>query len=117
LEEIAVKVFSSASVPVEPVEHGKGVSIQWLIDRKQGAPNFAMRLFEVQPGGSTPFHNHDWEHEVFILEGEGAVKGPGAETPLKAGDVAYVAPNEQHQFASTGQGPLRFICIVPILED
>jgi mannose-6-phosphate isomerase-like protein (cupin superfamily) len=58
-----------------------------------------------------------WEHEVYILDGEGAVKGPGSETPLKAGDVAYVAPNEQHQFANTGQGPLRFICIVPIQED
>ena len=108
-----MKVYNSAAVPVEKVEHGKGVSIQWLIDQKQGAPNFAMRLFEVTPGGSTPFHSHDWEHEVFIVEGEGALKGASSESPLKAGDVVYVAPNEEHQFASAEGASLKFICVVP----
>lgn len=111
-----MKVYSSTSIPVEQVEHGEGVQIQWLIDQKQGAPNFAMRLFEVQPGGSTPFHSHGWEHEVYILEGEGVVKESGKENPLKAGDVAFVTPDEEHQFANTGAGPLRFICVVPLQQ-
>jgi quercetin dioxygenase-like cupin family protein len=38
-----------------------------------GAPNFVMRLFEIDPDGYSPFHTHAWEHEVFVLEGEGTV--------------------------------------------
>ncbi|MFH1179934.1 MAG: cupin, partial [Candidatus Bathyarchaeota archaeon] len=47
------------------------VKIRWLINEKNGALNFAMRRFEVEPGGYTPYHTHDWEHEVYVLEGEG----------------------------------------------
>jgi quercetin dioxygenase-like cupin family protein len=32
-----------------------------------------MRHFEIQPRGQTSKHSHDWEHEVFIIEGKGLV--------------------------------------------
>jgi quercetin dioxygenase-like cupin family protein len=44
-----------------------------LITKEMGAPNFVMRLFEIDPDGYSPFHTHAWEHEVFVLEGEGTV--------------------------------------------
>ena len=47
-----------------------GVQVRWLITKKDGAPNFAMRFFEISPNGHSPLHSHKWEHEVFILEGE-----------------------------------------------
>ena len=47
----------------------KDLKVRWLISNKDGAKNFAMRLFEIQPGGYSPLHQHDWEHEVFDLEG------------------------------------------------
>ena len=53
------------------VEGAKGTKIRWLISQKDNAPNFAMRMFEVEPNGNTPFHLHTWEHEVFCLEGTG----------------------------------------------
>lgn len=50
-----------------------------------GAENFAMRLFEIQPRGYSPLHQHDWEHEVFILEGKGAVRDKKMKVTLTKG--------------------------------
>lgn len=101
-------------VPSAPVTEAPGISIRWLISRPEGAPNFAMRLFELQPGASSPHHHHGEEHEVFILAGEGHVEGKGGLRPVKAGDFVFVPPDEMHQFNNTGQDILRFICLIPL---
>ena len=72
-----------------------------------------MRQFEVAPGGYTPRHSHPYEHEVFVLEGEGVVIEGETEHPLRPGDVIYVVPDEVHQFRNTGAAPLKFLCLVP----
>jgi quercetin dioxygenase-like cupin family protein len=94
-------------------EGAGGAKIRWLITKEDGAPHFAMREFELAPGGHTPFHAHGWEHGVFILEGEGVVAGEAGESQLKAGVVVFVPPNEKHTFKNAGAGPLRFLCLVP----
>ena len=44
---------------VEPeLPEGEGIRIHWVVDKPDGAPNFAMRLIEVDPGCSTPYHTH-----------------------------------------------------------
>ena len=99
---------------VEPNETGvKDTKLRWLIDKKDGAENFAMRLFEVRPGGYTPLHQHDWEHEVFILEGEGSIADKQNKKPLKSGDVIFVPSMEWHQFVNTGKENLKFLCLIP----
>lgn len=91
------------------------VKIRWLINEETGAPNFAMRRFEVAPGGYTPYHDHDWEHEVYVLEGNAvATKDDGSEIPLKPGDVVLVEPNEKHNFKNTGGGDFIFLCLIPL---
>ena len=97
-----------------PKEEGaKDVKLRWLISKKDNANNFAMRLFEVKPGGYTPLHQHDWEHEVFILEGEGVAKNKESEEPFKSGDVFFIPPMEWHQFINTGEKTLKFLCLIP----
>lgn len=93
-------------------EGAAGVKIRWLIKKEDGAPNFAMREFELAPGGHTPHHGHGWEHEVYVLAGEGVVAGEEGESELKAGVVVFVPPNEKHNFRNTGAEPLRFLCLV-----
>jgi quercetin dioxygenase-like cupin family protein len=98
----------------EPTEEGiKDIKVRWLISKKDGAENFAMRLFEIQPGGYSPLHQHDWEHEVFILEGSGAIKDKKNKISFKEGDVFFVPPMEWHQFVNTGKKSLKFLCLVP----
>jgi len=95
------------------MEGAEGCTVRWLVGARDGAPNFAMRQFEVAPGGHTPKHTHDYEHEVFVLEGAGVVIEGDTEHPLQAGDVVFVQPNDVHQFRNTGQQPMKFLCMVP----
>ena len=90
-----------------------GCSVRWLVSESDGAPNFAMRQFEVAPGGYTPRHSHPYEHEVYVLQGQGTVLDDGQERPLKTGAVVLVRPDEIHQFRNTGEAPMRFLCLVP----
>ena len=91
-----------------------GVTKQVLIGPGDGAPEFAMRKFTIAPGGATPWHRHDWEHEVFVVEGEGVAKSEVGETPVKFGSVVFVPPNEMHQFRNTGTKPFAMLCLVPM---
>jgi quercetin dioxygenase-like cupin family protein len=94
-------------------EGAAGVKIRWLLADRDGAPHFAMREFELAPGGHTPYHAHEWEHEIFVLEGEGAVAGEDGEITLTAGAFALVPAGEKHNFKNAGAGPFRFLCLVP----
>jgi quercetin dioxygenase-like cupin family protein len=95
------------------MEGSSKCTVRWLVGEADGAPTFAMRQFEVAPGGYTPRHFHDYEHEVFVLEGNGVVIEDTVEHPLAAGDVILVKPNEIHQFRNTGQSPMKFLCLIP----
>ncbi|MBI4734395.1 MAG: cupin domain-containing protein, partial [Rubrobacteridae bacterium] len=81
---------------------------------KEGAENFALRVFKVEPGGNTPLHTHDWEHEVFVLKGSGSAYSEGEFVPMNAGDAIFIPPNELHQFKNTSDDILEFICLIPI---
>ena len=93
----------------EPTEEVPGAIKREVITEKDGAPNFAMRVFELRPGVSSPSHSHPWEHEVFILSGQGVVKGEQGESQIKKESVIYVAPDEKHSFVNNGNEPLRFV--------
>lgn len=118
-------IRSLDSTPSKPVEIPgvKGVRMAVLVGRDDGAPNFALRHFSLEPGGHSPRHSHDYEHEVYIVEGRGTVLLNGSEHPIKAGDVVFVPPDHEHQFraAPTSSGPsgpaLRFLCLVPITRN
>ena len=98
--------------PVE-MEGAVGCHVRWLVGEKDGAPNFAMRQFEVEPGGYTPRHRHPYEHEVFVLEGQGEVYEGDIAHRLTAGDVILVKPGEVHQFRNTSNAPMKFLCLIP----
>ena len=87
--------------------------VRWLVGDQDQAPHFAMREFEVAPGGFTPRHSHPYEHEVFVLDGSGTIAEGDRIHPISSGDVIYVAPDDIHQFRNTGETPLRFLCLVP----
>jgi len=110
-----MKLFHYKDVEAKDAEEGaKKLKVRWLIAKETGAENFAMRLFEMEPGGNSPFHNHPWEHEVFILNGEGLVVGKGHESKFREGDVVFIPSSEWHQFKNNSQKTVMFLCIVPI---
>ena len=95
------------------MDGANGCTVRWLIGEQEGAPNFAMRQFEIEPGGHTPHHFHPYEHEIYVTAGEGVVVDGDQLREIRAGDVIYVAPDDVHQFRNTGSQPLQFLCLIP----
>jgi len=112
-----MQVKHAMSVPAEPVEGVPGVTIRWLWAAPDQAPTFALRLFEVQPGAATPYHTHQYEHEVYILSGQATLRGGAQEHRLAAGDTVLVLPNERHQLVNPGAEALRFLCSIPLPRE
>lgn len=110
-----MKVFPYSSVNAEDVlmEGASKVKVRWLITKEMGAKNFVMRVFEVEPDGYTPLHKHPWEHEVFILDGEGQLFDGAKNTAFKKGDAIFVQADEMHQFKNGSKKLLTFICLIP----
>ena len=104
-----------SEIPDAPVteEGARDVKIKWLINKKDGAPTFLMRHFTVETGGFTPFHSHDWEHEVYVLEGDGKVRYEDGEEKIGPGDAILIPPNKKHQFQASSWRTLKFLCMVP----
>ena len=93
------------------------ITVRWVIGKPEGAPNFAMRVIEFQPGAVFARHQHPYEHEIFVLEGEGVAEGPGGEIEMRPGVALYVPSDELHGYRNTGTGVLRFICVIPHQEE
>ena len=108
--------YTEVDAEIPEIEGIKDLTIRWLISDKDGAKNFAVRLFEVSPGGHSPWHQHEWEHEMFILEGEGVAKIETQEVKFKAGDAFFIEPWEWHNFTNSGTGVLKFLCMIPYLK-
>ena len=88
---------------------------QMPLSSADGAPVYSYRVFTVEPGGFTPYHQHPYEHMNYVIEGEGVlVDVNGVERPIKAGDFALVDPDEKHQYRNaSSEKPFVMICGVP----
>ena len=110
-----MKIIHYDEVELEPVtaEGAEKAQIRWLIAQKDGAPTFAMRMFEIEPGGHTPHHQHKWEHEVYCLSGKGALVTDRGEMAFGADDAIFVDPDILHSFKNTRNETLKFLCLIP----
>ncbi|MHA1772012.1 MAG: cupin domain-containing protein [Candidatus Thorarchaeota archaeon] len=91
--------------------------MRWLIGKNNGARTYAMRIFEIAPGGKVPLHHHPEEHEIFVLQGQITLLSEHGTKIGKKDDVIFIPPNEPHGYDNTeGKEPFRFICVIPLLE-
>jgi tRNA-Thr(GGU) m(6)t(6)A37 methyltransferase TsaA len=109
-------VKPALDVNAEPVEGVPGVTVRWLWVAADDGPTFSLRLFEVEPGASTPYHQHAHEHEVYILNGQAILRSESQEYALRVGDTALVMPHEQHQFSNDSPTSLQFLCAIPQIK-
>ena len=102
-----MKIKESLNIESENITmyNSTGTSIQWLWAR-----------FVIHPHGQIGIHDHEEEHEIFILSGEGSVfNDSGEKYNIKANDTLYVPPNDPHGYTNTGNHDLIFLCIIPLL--
>ncbi|MAH66638.1 MAG: cupin [Phycisphaerae bacterium] len=109
---IRTRIDPSETTDVE-LDGVKDVAMRVLLGAADDMPNFSMRHFVVQPGGHTPKHAHDYEHQVIVLAGDGEADHGNETVRFHPGDVMYVEADQIHQFRNTGSEPVEFICLVP----
>jgi len=90
-----------------------GVSVKVLVGPAEGAPNFRIRYFCVEPRGNTSLDRHPHDHGVLILHGRASVRLGDQWVTVGPRDVIYVPGNEVHQFRALGDESLGFLCVIP----
>jgi len=80
-------------------------------DNTSGSAKIATGISEYPVGSGAPFHSHNCDEQVLILEGEGFVETDGERTNLKANDTAYVESPRIHRYQNTGDVPMRILWI------
>ncbi len=103
-------------IPTEAVPTGTGVSKAILISAEEG-PNFAMRKFSIQPGGSMPLHTNKVEHEQYVLRGRAEVRLGDDIFEVSEGNVVFIPADLPHYYINIADEPFEFLCLVPNKED
>ena len=118
MSESKGKVVHYTDVPANEVgAEAPGARMRWLIDdTHDGAPVYALRMVEIEPGGHSPHHLHPYEHENFVVEGRGRVFMNGAWHDLSQGDVVFVPPSVEHEYANAGDATFKFLCGIPVTK-
>jgi quercetin dioxygenase-like cupin family protein len=110
-------VVSAASVQVEGLgkEGAEKVKVRYLLDERQGSERFALRLYTVEKGGHTPLDQHQYEHQVYIVSGQGLLKQSKEDAQalrtLRTGDAMFIPSNAVHQFINERDEPFVFLCV------
>ncbi len=100
----------------EKINAGEKTFRQILISPMK-APNFAMRKFTIEPGGSMPLHKNSVEHEQYVLNGSAEVQIGDELFIVKKDDVVFIPAGIQHNCKTIGNNPFEFLCLVPNKED
>jgi quercetin dioxygenase-like cupin family protein len=99
-----------------------GTSIRWLSrhgDDGHGYPEYGLRFFTVQPGGSIPIHNHFYHQTMYILSGEFECWEFDPDTDeLKnkvfcgPGTSIYLPSMQPHGMMNISKGASTFLCCI-----
>jgi quercetin dioxygenase-like cupin family protein len=76
-----------------------------------------LRYFEVAPGGYSTLERHQHTHGVMILRGEADVLVGDEVRHVKTHDLVRIPPMTWHQFRTTGDEPMGFLCMVNVERD
>jgi quercetin dioxygenase-like cupin family protein len=104
-------------VAYEAVDAADGLRKGVLVDESDGAPNFAMRRFELAPGAAVPRHTNAVEHEQYVLAGEYVVGIGETEHVVSPGDGLLIPAGVEHWYRNDGEEPGAFVCVVPNGDD
>ena len=107
----------SEEIEYEDVGAADGMSKGVLVDESRGAPNFAIRRFELDPGATVPEHTNEVEHEQYVLSGEYTVGIGDEEYEVREGDSLLIPAGVVHWYRNESDEPGAFICAVPNGDD
>ncbi len=108
------RVRRPEEVEERPVEHAQGARMQVLVGPLDGAENFVLRRFKLDPGGIIPRHRHPVvEHEQYVLSGRIQLQLGEEVREVTAGTAVYIPAGVPHRYHNPGPEPAEFLCVVP----
>jgi quercetin dioxygenase-like cupin family protein len=90
-----------------------GVRKAVILDEDDGAPNFRMRRYRLDPGAEVPKHTNAVEHEVHTVAGEYVVGIEDEEHTVSEGDSLLIPAGTVHWFRNESDAESSFVCMVP----
>ena len=100
-----MRIISYREVEAKEVEEGSRIKIRWL--NTEGSSNFAVRHIEIETSGYSPYHSHPWEHEMFVLEGNGTALGNKEAEAISVGDLISIPAYGTQNYRLWGRERLR----------
>jgi quercetin dioxygenase-like cupin family protein len=79
-------------------ERGGGARTIPLVGRGIGATSFLNGITIFEPGAAIPFHCHNCEESVMLLDGDAVAEIDGVEHPLQPGDMSFIPAGVRHRF-------------------
>jgi quercetin dioxygenase-like cupin family protein len=79
-------------------DRGGGARTTPLVNPSIGATGFINGITEFAPGTAIPFHSHNCEESVMLLEGDAMLDINGQEYRIKPFDTTWIPPNVAHRF-------------------
>ena len=90
-----------------------GVRKAVILDESDGAPNFRMRRYRLDPGAEVPKHTNSVEHEVHTADGAYVVGLEDEEHTVREGDSLLIPAGTVHWFRNESEAESAFVCMVP----
>lgn len=79
-------------------DRGGGARTTALVSPSVGAIAFINGITSFAPGSTIPFHSHNCEESVMLLEGDAMLDIDGQEIRLEPLDTTWIPPNVSHRF-------------------
>ena len=104
-------VIKIDDVPV--FARGDGVETMLLVGKERcETAGFTSGLTRFPAGKKVPFHSHNCDEQVTLLEDEALVEIEGENpVPVKRYDTTYIPEGTSHRFVNVGDGPLLILWV------
>lgn len=83
---------------IKSYERGGGASTIPLVTASTGSTGMMNGITSFAPGAAIPFHSHNCEESVLLLEGEAALDFEGESILLQPLDITWVPAEVAHRF-------------------
>ncbi|WP_175853499.1 cupin domain-containing protein [Burkholderia anthina] len=93
-------------------DRGGGASTMPLVDKSVGSDSFITGYTSFAPGVEIPFHSHNCQESVVLVEGDAILDIDGLEYRLKPLDTTFIPPNVPHRFRNVSKtAPMKILWI------
>jgi quercetin dioxygenase-like cupin family protein len=98
-------------------DRGGGASTTPLVGKSVGSDSFITGYTSFGPGVEIPFHSHNCQESVVLVEGDAMLDIDGLEYRLKPLDATFIPPNVPHRFRNLSKtDPMKILWIYATID-